>query len=555
MPKEENQKKSLRPQNSRSDVKENFNSSKHCLGNNYSGSGRDIKGRQQFRSDGRINVSKNDVLTNSNQLNINSAQSNNIFLRTSKQADIILDHGSELARDTAGAGRDLTHGESSSDRPKVVLRSRTFNKIGNRKLVQDSDGKREQKGRVAGDSEEVGETARMRVRFDIEGVSDGEEDRDGQVREETCQSDNNRGPHDMENQKLAAKKVKQTVSHTDWRSLLAEFGRLPTGQRGAAWCALLRLPRGAAIHAALCKKPIHAGVLPYDNMADQTLRTAFRSILSCLFHWAPSLANVSWLPSFVFPFAKSLQSSPLLGFEVCVTLIGSWCRLWFSSPSCRSPTSSAVDALLCDASPRLMARLVAADIDTDTYAWPLMMSAFAQVLSPEDWLTAWDHMLSQPPSFLLCFTAAFSLCLQPTIAVAETSAQIRILYGQESFLPVRTVLRRAYDVQRNMRLDDDLLQRLDRVAVFPKGGLPVFDAISDVGSSQQSVEFGLEELDSLMDEVAIETARGELLCREQRCFDNIRTMRKRHLQGLDQYRDGARDVAGSRSALLWQHGS
>ena len=44
------------------------------------------------------------------------------------------------------------------------------------------------------------------------------------------------------------------------------------------------------------------------------------------------------------------------------------------------------------------------------YAWPLLETVFSEVLTRDEWLMLWDHVVSNPPSFLLMLTAAYSIC-------------------------------------------------------------------------------------------------------------------------------------------------
>ena len=50
------------------------------------------------------------------------------------------------------------------------------------------------------------------------------------------------------------------------------------------------------------------------------------------------------------------------------------------------------------------------------------------MLSPDEWVVAWDHVLSSSPSFLLCVTAAVSLALQPTV-MTSTAQQVQVSNG------------------------------------------------------------------------------------------------------------------------------
>lgn len=53
------------------------------------------------------------------------------------------------------------------------------------------------------------------------------------------------------------------------------------------------------------------------------------------------------------------------------------------------------------------------------------------------------------------------------------------MYDQETYVPIKSILKRARQLQEEVPLDATLLEILDSVASFPKGGLPVFDYSTD----------------------------------------------------------------------------
>ncbi|XP_018026426.1 TBC1 domain family member 31 [Hyalella azteca] len=346
-------------------------------------------------------------------------------------------------------------------------------------------------------------------------------------------------PPDPHRRKSCLKKIERATSHPAWRRMLAEFGSFPHEERAAIWCGLLALPRCSAIHTNLCGKAMHPQVPEYEAMADKRLRDSFRRSLSCLYYWAPQLVSYSWVPSFVFPFVKSLQHAPLICFELCVALIMSWCRLWFSPAPDKVAcvALNVVEALVCNASPRLMAAFLHARVTAATYAWPLLSSAFSQVLSAEDWLVAWDHLLCESPSYLLCFTAAFSLCLAPSItAAASHPHQIETLYNQESYVPLRCVLKKATELHRSMQLDEELLLKLDHISEYPRDGLPIFDSIPDMQLTNAVGEGGfLQSLGWSLDEEEFERQRAALQEQEADCIARMRRVRQRDKQALCSY--------------------
>ena len=52
-------------------------------------------------------------------------------------------------------------------------------------------------------------------------------------------------------------------------------------------------------------------------------------------------------------------------------------------------------------------RKIYLSLSLQLYAWPLLQTLFSEVLTRDDWLKLWDHILSHHPSFLLVSVAAY----------------------------------------------------------------------------------------------------------------------------------------------------
>ena len=49
------------------------------------------------------------------------------------------------------------------------------------------------------------------------------------------------------------------------------------------------------------------------------------------------------------------------------------------------------------------------------YAWPLLKTMFSEVLSRDEWLRVWDHIVSNHPSFLLLLAVAYLTTARQTL--------------------------------------------------------------------------------------------------------------------------------------------
>ena len=97
-----------------------------------------------------------------------------------------------------------------------------------------------------------------------------------------------------------------TLSAEGIRSLIRLRGGLPTEHRFTAWKYLLRLPANSTAFAELVAKGPHpAALASLATRYPVRDRKAFRKtavLISALAHWSPILAEVEFVPSWVFPF-------------------------------------------------------------------------------------------------------------------------------------------------------------------------------------------------------------------------------------------------------------
>lgn len=59
------------------------------------------------------------------------------------------------------------------------------------------------------------------------------------------------------------------------------------------------------------------------------LLRVFQRLLSAVAYWAPVAVECTFLPTLAFPFAKLLQNSQLIAFEVVATVLLNWSQRWF----------------------------------------------------------------------------------------------------------------------------------------------------------------------------------------------------------------------------------
>uniref|UniRef100_A0A182TMA3 Rab-GAP TBC domain-containing protein n=1 Tax=Anopheles melas TaxID=34690 RepID=A0A182TMA3_9DIPT len=241
--------------------------------------------------------------------------------------------------------------------------------------------------------------------------------------------------------------------------ILREYGEYPAKHRATIWRTLLELSGDRASYTTLLNRGSHPCVAAYEQrfagLDRRTVRNLKRTV-SCLAHWCPAFGLIDYLPSFVLPFARQQPTDALALFETVATVLMNQCQHWFEyAPLEPFNYLAMVENVLADCEPRLMAFYRRNGVAPRTYAVPLMESAFVRCCSggtdgDNQWLTLWDHLLSNEPCFAVFLVAAYSSLHRGTLLKATTDGGSttveRIFFHQSGAFDVRRLVGRAHDL-------------------------------------------------------------------------------------------------------------
>lgn len=188
------------------------------------------------------------------------------------------------------------------------------------------------------------------------------------------------------------------ATHRRLAALLASEGSFPSRYRSLAWRFLLRLPGNtdaAALLAARGAHPAWADLPSRFPVHDARLLARLARTLNTLAHWSPVLGTLPFLPVLAFPFVKAAGSGvaggcgpreELAALETIMCVLLNWGRSWASAlPLPPVPLLAAASAVLAHWDPRLAAALERSGVDGVCAIWPLLRSAFSEVLPRSDW--------------------------------------------------------------------------------------------------------------------------------------------------------------------------
>ncbi|XP_037084695.1 TBC1 domain family member 31-like [Pollicipes pollicipes] len=252
--------------------------------------------------------------------------------------------------------------------------------------------------------------------------------------------------------------------------IVREQGEFPAQYRQLIWRHVLELPGAHALYVTLSERGQHpawrhaAQRYPVREVA---VARVLASTLSALAWWCPLFAEVEFLPYFVFPFCSVFSADPLAALETVITLLVNWCQRWFEFfPYPPISVLGMVENMLAHHCPELLRHYMELGVTAHVYGWPLLETAFSEVFTQNDWLVAWDHILTNDPSYMLAVVISYNAVSQAALLRCKTADDISYYFRNQNVVSVRHVVRRAYVIHESTPAD-----------IHPRGFMEKFEAI------------------------------------------------------------------------------
>ncbi|CAM9502399.1 unnamed protein product [Ectocarpus sp. 6 AP-2014] len=275
-----------------------------------------------------------------------------------------------------------------------------------------------------------------------------------------------------------------TLSEHDIRSMLHLRGGLPVEHRVTAWKFLLRLPGNSKQFAQLVSRGPHPTALASLSirypLRDRKLFRKAAVLLSALAHWSPILAEVEFVPSWLFPFCVVFGQDDLGAFEAAVSFFLHWgSRLLVTFPQPPVPVLAGMELALQRADRELAAHLKSLSVGALSYGWPLLRSAFSEVLAREEWLCLIDRILANAhqPELLEAAVVGFVVSFRKQLLVLESTEETEAFFRRRQS-PSTSDLQRMFRVMEKV---SSYVQRPERL------GGPVDSGGADVGEAMAAL--------------------------------------------------------------------
>ncbi|KYN40726.1 WD repeat-containing protein 67 [Trachymyrmex septentrionalis] len=267
--------------------------------------------------------------------------------------------------------------------------------------------------------------------------------------------------------------MKQELNTKRLMPILKEFGEYPEKYRILIWSTILKLPANKNAYIALTSKVTREkfalNTLRSLPLADKSKASLLAMTIDCLLQWCPFLIQCPFLPNLIFPFLMTFQKDPLLAFELILSILLNYCQKWFEyHPLPPLNILGIIENILLEADPILLNIFCEHGITSREYAWPLLQTAMSEVLSGDEWLILWDHLISfQKPSLLLMCVVAYNIFLKENIiSLLKLSEDIKAFYNTQNHIRAKDLLKIARKLDQkiskqihpNYYLRDKLLQ-------------------------------------------------------------------------------------------------
>ncbi|RLN88163.1 hypothetical protein BBJ28_00019056, partial [Nothophytophthora sp. Chile5] len=315
------------------------------------------------------------------------------------------------------------------------------------------------------------------------------------------------------------------VNHKRLTGSLKCNGVYPKKYRVLVWRFLLRLPKNEEAFRSLVAKGKHPAFVglktQYPLQNDRIFRRLHR-VLSAITYWCPAFGEVSYLPAVVYPFIKIFRENDLAAFEASISVMLHWCGSFLVSlPYPPVFVLSALEKELERRDAQLYDHFLQYGVTPEAFAWSLLKTIFTEVLSEDEWLCLWDHLLTYPdtPELLFVAVLAYLAYFRTALLAASDRFSIEQFFHQQNAINVQKFVQLLMNLREKLDLSKFSLTQDSTEASnsgegrapywpLPRGQYPAFANYPRfVVDFQISVRAELEHKQKLLDQVEEESGR------------------------------------------------
>ncbi|RGB38171.1 WD40-repeat-containing domain protein [Rhizophagus diaphanus] len=165
--------------------------------------------------------------------------------------------------------------------------------------------------------------------------------------------------------------------------------------------------------------------------------------------------TIEWIFHMIYPFVELLfDTNETLSFEIILSILFNWYQhYWDEFPNPSTKIMNVISVLLEYWDNELYSHLLSYNIKIQDYAWTMIKCSFARILTREDWLELWDHLLSnEEPSFMYFFLIAYILIARDVLLGMTSKRQVSEFFTRANIVNISKVLEISHKLEKETPL-------------------------------------------------------------------------------------------------------
>lgn len=241
------------------------------------------------------------------------------------------------------------------------------------------------------------------------------------------------------------------LNRSKLQDLLHSFGEYPEKYRLLIWEFLLEIPQNSCAFEIIANKGLHPAFKHLKERfpcLDKATLGRLSKTLSSLAHWCPLFGEVTFLPSLVFPLVKLFGHSEETCFEIVASVLLNWARTWFQEfPRPPMHILAELESLLLHHDSQISSALSSFNGGVGRVLWTTMSTLMSEVVSRQDWLKLWDHVITNDPTFLYFLLISHLIYFKQSLMAFQTDEDIEAFVHTPKPSDINKIILQAYALQ------------------------------------------------------------------------------------------------------------
>ncbi|CAG8453281.1 12385_t:CDS:10 [Funneliformis caledonium] len=264
---------------------------------------------------------------------------------------------------------------------------------------------------------------------------------------------------------------------------LHHLGRYPDKHRVRVWSILLDLPQNRQAYKEVTSKGVDPAIKASLSNNLKSSDSKRRRIIGKLerLRAIPTFVRlgydqrvvVEWIFHMVYPFAELLSDTyETLSFELILSILFNWYQYrWDEFPNPPTNIMNAINVLLAHWDNDLHTHLMSCNIKIQDCVWTMILWSFTKILTREDWLELWDHLLSNDePSFMCFFIISYIMVARDILLEMNQSNQILDFFTRTNTINISRILEISYKLEKETPLEISPRFEISRYKPLIKSG-------------------------------------------------------------------------------------